>query len=359
MYKVTTLSGTCVPFDETSMATTGEYFGPWGAAYYSPTDTLYVVDSVRRRICNVSMVGNRENCTTVATCEPSTMIVGSISTAVALYYLCVVSGQAIYVTGNGAVFAVNFGNKKLIPIPATTTNVVQPGKFTLPRGIVENSFTTSILIVADQNSNCLRAIDLLNSSTVSTITISGYDAPRGDNTLIGDDAALTASSHPFNGPIGIAWYCNRSSSAIVTTSSSSSFCGVLVADFGNNAIRFLPLYSSSLLPSSLSGTVISGATLSISRRRSSNFVSSTLSVSGDPSPTRSLGDQKEAATPSETTRNRRSFNRQTTRLRSSVSQTHGIAKHDAHDIDGTDRCFINASEAMAAAHFTYTNDTNA
>ncbi|CUG93627.1 transmembrane protein, putative [Bodo saltans] len=178
--------------------------------------------------------------------------------------------------------------------------------FVSPRGILvainTSNLSTETLVVADRNDNCIRSKPL--AALITSRPLLGVVAPLGNVT---DGAAVPAAR--FNGSFGVTWYCNGSASTTTTNTIGETLpvcCGVLVADFDSNAIRFVSLYPSKLPQPATAVTITQTrsrqvvyyrSTTSVSVRTLTSDASSAVRLS---SITLTHADRKEVKTPSAT-----------------------------------------------------------
>jgi hypothetical protein len=144
------------------------------------------------------------------------------------YYLCIASnnGTFLYVTTSYAVVRVNGA---LLALAGDASNpggfvdgVGSSARFSNTRGIALNT-DESALVIVDRDNRRIRKLLLANNS-VTTVAGSG----AGGGLVDGPALTATFSSAAF----GAKWHCNAT---------NERTCGVLVADYGNGAVRFVAL----------------------------------------------------------------------------------------------------------------------
>lgn len=144
-------------------------------------------------------------------------------------YLCVSNdGSLLYVTVGNAIVQVNTNGSGVSSVVAGGIAAGGAdgvgGTFNTPEGIAFNG-DESALFIADMKNYRIRKL-VISTRNVTTVAGTGLGGSKDGPAL----AAATLSSFLF----GAKWHCND-------TSSSSTSCGLLVADYGNGAVRFVSL----------------------------------------------------------------------------------------------------------------------
>ncbi|CUI14284.1 Hypothetical protein, putative, partial [Bodo saltans] len=239
---VTTLAGSSYGSQD-GIGVAAQFSNPFGIVHYtSRIDgmVLFVADNGSNRIRRVVVAS-----ATVTTVAQTTYI---------CYYLCISrDGSSLFVGTSYTVVRINTSTNAVVTLAGGTSSGSTDGigtsaRFNAALGIALNGDETA-LIVADFYNELVRRIEL---STNNVATIAGATATTG----LVDGPGLAAR---FYYPQGGKWYCNT----------TSLLCGLLMADRGSGAIRFVAV---ELLPTEtaeLSGE----ATASVSR-------SSTMPLSG-------------------------------------------------------------------------------
>jgi hypothetical protein len=184
-----------------------KFNGPIGIVYYS-SGVLYVAEFDNFRIRKI--VVDTVNVTTVANLSSN------------VWYLCINrEGTVLFGTVGSSVVQVSTVNGSVITLAGaavatgSTDGVGSSASFTNPQGIELNG-DESVLYLGDSNNRIRKLV--LDTRVVTTIAGSGSGSVNGPG-----------ASARFNSPRGATWFCNK----------SAAQCGLLVADYSNNAIRFV------------------------------------------------------------------------------------------------------------------------
>jgi hypothetical protein len=184
-----------------------KFNGPIGIVYYS-SGVLYVAEFDNFRIRKI--VVDTVNVTTVANLSSN------------VWYLCINrEGTVLFGTVGSSVVQVSTVNGSVITLAGAAVatgsadGVGSSASFTNPQGIELNG-DESFLYLGDSNNRIRKLV--LDTRMVTTVAGSGSGFADGPG-----------ASASFNSPRGATWFCNK----------SVAHCGLLVADYSNNAIRFV------------------------------------------------------------------------------------------------------------------------
>ncbi|CUG91795.1 Hypothetical protein, putative, partial [Bodo saltans] len=245
---VTTLAGSIRGHID-GIGTAAQFCNLYGIVYHS-SGVLYVTDNY---VDDWGMRNAYIRRIIVASANVSTVT----TIADASNYLCINSiGELLYVTTASAIVLVDLLRGGMSTLAGSDANFADgngtSAKFSNPRGITLNG-NESALIIVDYANYRLRRLELATSD-VTTIVGSSLPGSR-------DGPAVNAT---FYFPWGAKWYCNT----------SSSVCGVLIADYGNSAVRFVSIEAMSTPTAALSQEITN--TPSLSRTESLSFSSTRL-----------------------------------------------------------------------------------
>ncbi|CUG92179.1 bacterial-type NHL repeat-containing protein, putative, partial [Bodo saltans] len=189
-----------------------QFSGPSGIVHYTFSIdgmVLFVADTANNRIRRIVV---------------ASATVTTVAQIYACYNLCISrDGSSLFVGSLYTVVRINTSTAIMTLAgvaysTGSTDGVGSSARFNGARGIALNGDETA-LIVTDYNNKLVRRIEL-STNTVSTIA--GATATTG----LVDGPGLAAR---FYNPFGGKWYCNT----------TSLLCGLLIADYGNGAIRFV------------------------------------------------------------------------------------------------------------------------
>ncbi|CUG93631.1 transmembrane protein, putative, partial [Bodo saltans] len=247
-----------------------QFLYPYGVVHYlfNVGMVVFVADYQTNRIRRIVVAS--ANVTTVA------------QTTYSCYYLCISrDGSSLFVGTDYTVVRIKSSTGAIVTLAGSgsygsTDGIGTRARFYFACGIALNDKETA-LFVADTNNKLVRRVEL-SSNNVSTIA--GATTMRG----LVDGPGLAAR---FSNPFGGKWYCNK----------TSLLCGLLVADSGNGAIRFVAVelfYTRTAEQSSEATASVSRSStmpLSGSLTASQSVIAScTTSITQSLSPTKSKSD---------------------------------------------------------------------
>ncbi|CUG85945.1 membrane-associated protein, putative [Bodo saltans] len=213
---VTTLAGSGAAGSFNGIGKLATFYGPIGIvlsphASSSPLIALYVSESVGGLVRKII----------VASAIVST--VASTTSGALLRFMCINKlGTMLYVTCSHSILAVNISTGTVETIAGSDAGAMDgvgpAAKFNFPNGIALNS-DESALFIAEANNRAVRRVELQNKSVTTVAGTMMYAGSSDGSPSIAE----------FSSTYGARWYCN----------SSAGGCGVLVADIGNAAVRFV------------------------------------------------------------------------------------------------------------------------